>query len=928
MMDDRQDVRLAVVLNGGVSLAVWMSGVAAELNRLVAASRRDPARGPGYAALLDLLEATASVDVIAGTSAGGINGGFLAVGAALGGPLDGLGTLWAERGGFADLLRDPVQRDPASLLRGDDYFLPALQRAYGDLFQKRQEPIGNVDLFLTGTLYSGRRSRFTDDMGARIDEIDHDTTFHFCSDGSCPSGDLREAATMDKVAAASRCTSSFPGAFEPHYVRVEGDAVVDDRDARRWATTAGPATFDTSQYVIDGGILLNKPIRPALEAIYRKPAEGDVRRVLAYVAPTPGGRAAPVAGQAVPRADQVVLSVLTRLRATDSVARELTEIRRTNEAVGERRATRARLVALLDRQATELAGDPVVWQGYRQERRRLAARTISRLIAGGGGSPWSVAELSASILRQPDPALTFVPPDADVSAALARTGSAWQWGQTTVERLGAIAIDVLKRAIAATPREQTVRRAAVAEHRRNLYDVLAEVWATRDALNAYWRNTAARPVTADLDTWMRQALADWDSEHQRKTLHDQATRIAGVLAAACADLLPSTDADLTALVTYLCRDDTAVLTRMLLLDVTHVALAGVLDQPEQQVELVQVSALDSELLTGLQAHHFGAFYRKSWRVSDWLRGRVDGTVRLCQLLLSPVRLQQLALSAGAAYQGLRAVATGGDTFLAAAWDADEQRIRAELAYLDEPGRGTPARLECIAGHLARRIQLEFLSGELDALAAAVRADDPAAPFGQHYRSPDGDARAAFSALHDAEAIGRQRLGDQVGTDDFARVSSRAAAVTVNIAAAAPQARAARSVLRALRGYALLVWTAVQLVTARGRAGPRVVGFAVTLGAAAVAVSLFAPGVPMIVLLAGLLLVLAGLTTGALFVPAGTRLGLRLLIPALVLLAAVIAVGVRDKHVFTTDLLVKSGVVVALIVFGSYLGRVKGKATKT
>ncbi len=68
-MDDRQDIRLAVVMNGGVSLAVWMSGVAVEMNRLVAASRVGAIRGPAYRAVLDLMAATATVDVIAGTSA-------------------------------------------------------------------------------------------------------------------------------------------------------------------------------------------------------------------------------------------------------------------------------------------------------------------------------------------------------------------------------------------------------------------------------------------------------------------------------------------------------------------------------------------------------------------------------------------------------------------------------------------------------------------------------------------------------------------------------------------------------------------------------------------------------------------------------------------------------------------------------------------
>ena len=81
----------------------------------------------------------------------------------------------------------------------------------------------------------------------------------------------------------------------------------------------------------------------------------------------------------------------------------------------------------------------------------------------------------------------------------------------------------------------------------------------------------------------------------------------------------------------------------------HVADAAVLPvavEVEQPVELVQVSAdtrtpLDPERataarkLTGLQLHHFGAFYKSSWRANDWMWGRLDGAGWLVNLLLDP-----------------------------------------------------------------------------------------------------------------------------------------------------------------------------------------------------------------------------------------------------------------------------------------------------
>ena len=73
----REEVRFGVVLNGGVSLAVWMGGTVTELDRL---AKADPDRPDSpYALMLRLAGCVARVDVIAGTSAGGINGAALAL---------------------------------------------------------------------------------------------------------------------------------------------------------------------------------------------------------------------------------------------------------------------------------------------------------------------------------------------------------------------------------------------------------------------------------------------------------------------------------------------------------------------------------------------------------------------------------------------------------------------------------------------------------------------------------------------------------------------------------------------------------------------------------------------------------------------------------------------------------------------------------
>src|SRR4051794_25560275 len=102
----RTEVRLALVLNGGVSLAVWMGGVVHELDLARRASLGQPppddplerAVFDHWKKVCDQAQITLRVDVIAGTSAGGLNGAFLAEAIANGHPLPDLRSVWLEAG--------------------------------------------------------------------------------------------------------------------------------------------------------------------------------------------------------------------------------------------------------------------------------------------------------------------------------------------------------------------------------------------------------------------------------------------------------------------------------------------------------------------------------------------------------------------------------------------------------------------------------------------------------------------------------------------------------------------------------------------------------------------------------------------------------------------------------------------------------------
>jgi len=117
-----KELRLALVCYGGISLAVYMHGITKEIWRLARASRdfHDAAPAAGgsqgvYRALLETIEAETGTrmrvlaDIVAGASAGGINGIFLAQAIATGQSLEPLTDLWLACADVDQLL-DPDAR--------------------------------------------------------------------------------------------------------------------------------------------------------------------------------------------------------------------------------------------------------------------------------------------------------------------------------------------------------------------------------------------------------------------------------------------------------------------------------------------------------------------------------------------------------------------------------------------------------------------------------------------------------------------------------------------------------------------------------------------------------------------------------------------------------------------------------------------------
>ena len=372
----REEVRFGVVLNGGVSLAVWMGGTVTELDRL---AKADPDRPDSpYALMLRLAGCVARVDVIAGTSAGGINGAALALAQVnQAARIQTLRDLWIEQGQLETLLRQPFVGSPSSLMRGDEYFLPELNKALSGLawpLKPTTSAQAPIDLTMATTVLQGNQLVTTDALGQPMPQSLHAARLRW-SRWPTPERDPgtgkplpdpfapdRIRATAGELALAARASASFPVAFEPTFVPVgEGRRPAQNGQPASWVS-ARPAddrrvrpdlesvvtswgevrrSRDRSRFAVDGGLLANTPTHYALKAIQAMPADRPVRRVMLLVyphAPMPGEDPADALG-APPTLRDTLTGVLTSLSAQGGRT-FVEEIEQHNRAAAGRRGTR------------------------------------------------------------------------------------------------------------------------------------------------------------------------------------------------------------------------------------------------------------------------------------------------------------------------------------------------------------------------------------------------------------------------------------------------------------------------------------------------------------------------------------------------------------------------------------------------------------
>jgi patatin-related protein len=375
LVNPRKEVRLALVMYGGVSLAIYINGVVQEIFHLVRATAlQERPNGQPQPALLSAEELTDTervyrdlarliptaqaepvtrladvredseistqfvVDVLSGTSAGGINAIFLAKALANDQKIEEVKRLWMDEGDISVLLNDAHSRvkgltqedPPASLLNSSRMYWKLLEAFEGMEPQgeaSRSRPVcrspyvQELDLYVTATDLRGVKLPLALSNGVAI-ERRYRNVFHFVYGTSEATGEDRNdfpASNNPMLAFVARCTSAFPLAFQPMEFGDMAQALRKseyfrgvDLNAHPWQhfyhsyflahgepgsdPESGPPTDITPEQDLpfnqrpfgDGGALDNKPFTYATSTLLRRRADFLVDRKLVYIEPDPG----------------------------------------------------------------------------------------------------------------------------------------------------------------------------------------------------------------------------------------------------------------------------------------------------------------------------------------------------------------------------------------------------------------------------------------------------------------------------------------------------------------------------------------------------------------------------------------------------------------------------------------------------------------
>ncbi|MFI1306078.1 patatin-like protein [Streptomyces sioyaensis] len=680
----RHETRLALVLNGGVSLAVWMGGVTHELDLLRRAS--SGVDSPGAVAdedrpVFEIWERLArnagtkiSIDIVSGTSAGGLNGLLLATALARGSALPSLRSVWQESAALDQLLK-PLTKPVNSVLRGQAFEekMRAALNTIGDCAACPQQP---VTLFITATALDGRSKQFSDGFGAVFDVRDHRRLYRFqqgervtYTKNARQTWDMKrklhtdfDKANDDCLVLAARATASFPVAFGP----------VSESLLMKYRQEPPAALGFPASCVMDGGVLNNAPFGPVLDAITRRKIDLPVRRVVAFLVPSSGR---------IPPED-------TKDRACDEVkwfAAGMSAVRYPGEVnfrsgtedLAKRLASsiRDRQLELFQRMATDSDLDETTRKvasdllpEYRRNRARAVLYDVRKRMTALGrvnclaATPEAERKWVDEVLGagRPEEGAWARPnwvPRSDASEILrpfeGERATRWSWGLSTAERVLQCLIGHLHQPLVVDRGGKfDTARGPLSEGARKISEGLRDVLAMTDAANVELLTHARGGEFAD----------DGAARLCQRVFDDLAIpqKAAGIILQAANDyieavreatrLMSEDGSDFGTEWAYQGNwDANSVVAACLAVEVlcrTYAPPAEVVEPLAPQFDFLRLGpdnisplfdedrydGMGDRKLFGIKFEHFGAFIDPEWRRSDFAWGRLDGAHHLLYLL--------------------------------------------------------------------------------------------------------------------------------------------------------------------------------------------------------------------------------------------------------------------------------------------------------
>ncbi|MFC9693034.1 DUF3376 domain-containing protein [Kribbella sp. NPDC056951] len=645
------EIRIALVLNGGVSLAVWMGGVTHELDLIRRASGSSAAPGPQpYDEVLadrwrELCQRgderrRVVVDVIAGTSAGGLNGSLLATAISNGSTLDPGGSdgpwlrqKWVGLGSLEVGKLVPSAGEKSTSVLDGNYFLQELDsliKGVADAGETAaEEP---VTLFVTASGLGVQQFEARDAAGQRFVVPDHRYLFQFTSENTAKyDGATRTFTVKDTnglkdtklLARAARASASFPAAFGP---------VLETPKLASSPPRMQPTTAESGAWLVDGGVLDNAPFGPVLDVVARRPVAGRASRYVLYVVPSAGIGSA---STALPEAKEpswrvAALSAVQFPREVDFRS----DVEQLERLLLEADASWSDTQRLFDR---------CMEQSAERERLHSAAAALQPAYSRGraAGGIWEAVTIAShdqsTVLdaatalseREIDEILAtdhpWVPdPDGGIQPLQQNGEARWVWGTGAAERVIRLILRSLRNRISVAPADE---RAELERRLQATSDCLLKAQAVRDALTE-------QLTTADLD--LRPAGG---AEAVAVGLTDifEDLQIQQALGTAFAELVAVIGWNLveTALEVEIVSRCTSARTpqqrsapfQFLRLG-PDIPLTLLDDLPAGSI----ADDLKDRILYGSQVGHFGAFGAADWRRWDWLMGRLHCVAHLGAML--------------------------------------------------------------------------------------------------------------------------------------------------------------------------------------------------------------------------------------------------------------------------------------------------------